>query len=199
MNTATLGERAPALRLPSGHGREIALDDYRGRNKAIVWFTKGMACAFCRQQMSQLARGYPQFRAQGAEILEITLSTPDRARFYVDKFKIPFPYLCDPEYTARRAWGLEARSHSMAWYAKTLYTGFKSQEPPSDFGAVKTPLTDLPRLIVDDDMGFFIVDRDGVVRYALTGSYVGDAGVRQIPGNDEIMRELERCEQVAAG
>ena len=198
MTTATLGERAPALRLPSGQGREIGLDDYRGRNNTIVWFTKGMACAFCRQHMSQLARGYPQFQALGAEILEITLTTPDRARFYVDKFKIPFPYLCDPEYQARRAGGLDARSHSMAWYAKTLYTGLKIHKPPSDFGEVKTGLSELPRMITDDDMGFFIVDRGGVLRYALTGSYVGDGGVRQIPGNDEIIRTLERCAEVPA-
>lgn len=198
MTTATLGERAPALRLPSGQGREIGLDDYRGRSNAIVWFTKGMACAFCRQHMSQLARGYPQFQALGAEILEITLTTPDRARFYVDKFQIPFPYLCDPEYRVRRAWGLDARSHSMAWYAKTLYVGLKIQKPPSAFGEVKTQLAELPRMITDDDMGFFIVDRGGVVRYALTGSYVGDGGVRQIPGNDEIVRTLERCAEVPA-
>lgn len=198
MTTATFGERAPTLRLPSGEGREIGLDDYRGRNTVIVWFTKGMACAFCRQQMSQVARGYPRFQAQGAEILEITVTTPDRARFYVDKFKIPFPYLCDPDYQARRAWGLDARSHSVAWYARTLYAGLKVQEPPSDFGAVKTQLGELPRMITDDDMGFFIVDRSGVVRYALSGSYVGDGGVRQIPGNDEISRELERCTEVAA-
>ena len=198
MTTATLGERAPALRLPSGQGREIGLDDYRGRNNAIVWFTKGMACAFCRQHMSQLARGYPRFQALGAEILEITLTTPDRARFYVDKFKIPFPYLCDPDYQARRAWGLDARSHSMAWYAKRLYTGLKTPNPPSDFGEVKTGLGELPRMITDDDMGFFIVDRSGVVRYALSGSYVGDGGVRQIPGNDEIIRTLDRCAEVPA-
>ena len=198
MTTATLGERAPALRLPSGQGREIGLDDYRGRNNAIVWFTKGMACAFCRQHMSQLARGYPQFQALGAEILEITLTTPDRARFYVDKFKIPFPYLCDPEYQARHAWGLDARSHSLAGYAKMLYWGLKTPNPPSDFGEVKTKLAELPRLITDDDMGFFIVDRGGVLRYALTGSYVGDGGVRQIPGNDEIIRTLERCAEVPA-
>ncbi len=57
MTTATLGERAPALRLPSGQGREIGLDDYRGRNNAIVWFTKGMACPFCRQGLPLVKPG----------------------------------------------------------------------------------------------------------------------------------------------
>jgi len=197
MTTATIGQGAPSFRLPSGQGREIRVEDYRGRNNVIVWFTKGMACAFCRQQMSQLARGYPQFQAQGAEVLEVSLTAPDRARVYVEKFKIPFPYLCDPDYQARRAWGLGIRSHSAGWYAKALYSGLTTPKPESDFGEVSTTLSELPRLVADEDMGFFIVDRGGIVRYALTGSYVGAEGVRQIPGNDEIVRELERCETVA--
>ena len=86
----------------------------------------------------------------------------------------------------------------MAWYAKTLYAGLKMPNPPSDFGEVKTGLRELPRLITDDDMGFFIVDRSGVLRYALSGSYGTDGGVRQIPGNDEIIRTLERCAEVPA-
>jgi peroxiredoxin len=59
MQTVKIGQRPPTFRLPAGHGGEVSLDDYRGRN-VIVWFTKGMGCAFCRTQMSQLARGYPR-------------------------------------------------------------------------------------------------------------------------------------------
>lgn len=199
MTTATIGERAPLLRLPSGQGREISLEDYRGRSSVIVWFTKGMACAFCRQQMSQLSRGYPQFRAQGAEILEITTTRPDRARFYVERFGIPFPYLCDPDHRARRAWGLGARSHSLAWYAKSLYQGFRAPTPAGDFGEFLPRIGEFPDLLADDDMGFFIVDRNGHVRYALTGSYGSEDGVRQIPGNDEILRALEECDKPPLG
>ncbi len=199
MTTATIGERAPLLRLPSGQSREIGLDDYRGRSNVIVWFTKGMACAFCRQQMSQLARGYPQFRAQGAEILEVTPTKPDRARFYVEKFGIPFPYLCDPDHQARQTWGLGARSHSLVWYAKGLYQGMRTPGPVADFGSFSPRIGELPGLLADDDMGFFIVDRSGYVRYALTGSYGAEHGVRQIPGNEEILRALEECDKPALG
>jgi hypothetical protein len=56
--------------------------------------------------------------------------------------------------------------------------------------------SDLPNLLADDDMGFFILDKDGVVQYALAGSYATSAGSRSIPSNEEIVRELQRCEQV---
>ena len=50
-------------------------------------------------------------------------------------------------------------------------------------------------LLRDDDMGFFIIDREGIVRYAYTGSYVEGQKplkIRPLPANDEILRELDR-------
>jgi hypothetical protein len=67
-------------------------------------------------------------------------------------------------------------------------------EPPSsDFGEVKVSAGEFLTELYDDDMGFFIVDKQGMVRYALAGSY-GDLEtlrVRPIPSNDELIRELQ--------
>ena len=188
-----VGQVAPSFRLPSGQGPEVALDDYRGRKNVIVWFTKGMACPFCRQQMSQLARAYREFAARDAEIVEVTNSTPDRARVYAQKFGLRFPYLCDPDYSVRRTWGLSLRSHGPVYYATTLYKGMTAPKPESDYAGEPFKLTEMPKLLADDDMGFFIVDKAGVVRYALAGSYGTETGLRQIPSNAEILQELDRC------
>jgi peroxiredoxin len=192
-----VGERARPFRLPSAQGGEVGLDDFRGRQAIVLWFTKGMACPFCRQQMSQLARGYAQITGHGAEVLEVTSTTPARARAYARQFTLPFPYLCDPEFQVRRAWGLEERSHSLGWYAKHFLAGMKRELPPNDFGTFKPPLAEVPSLLADDDMGFFIVDRGGTVRYALAGSYVHELGARGIPSTEEIVRELDRCATAA--
>src|SRR5260370_1988133 len=100
MSGLTVGQRAPSFRLPSGQGPEFGPDDYRGRRNLIVWFTKGMACPFCRQHMSQLARGYPAFQTLQTEILEVTTTTPKRARVYAKSFQIAFPHLFAPHYHA---------------------------------------------------------------------------------------------------
>ena len=47
-----VGEPAPSFRLPTAQGAEIGLEDFRGNKNVVVWFTKGMACPFCRSQMS---------------------------------------------------------------------------------------------------------------------------------------------------
>jgi putative peptide zinc metalloprotease protein len=194
MTSVEVGQVAPSFRLPSGHGPEIGPDDYRGRQSVVVWFTKGMGCPFCRQHMTQLVRGYPSFRARNAEILEVTPTSPERARMYVSKFNIPFPYLCDPKRLVRRSWGLERRSHSVGWYAMAFYAGMTLDRPPSGFGKVEPSLGEIPHLLADDDMGFYILDKNGVVRYALAGSYIDGRAARQIPSDEEIVRELTQCE-----
>jgi peroxiredoxin len=197
MAVPKIGEPARPFRLPAAQGGEIALDDYKGRRSVVLWFTKGMACPFCRQQMSQLARALPRIHERGGEVLEVTSSTPARAQLYAQRFTLPFPYLCDPEYQARGAWGLQKRAHGPGYYAKSLMAGMRMTPPQNDYGDFRPALSEFPALLADDDMGLFIVDRGGVVRYALAGSYLGAAGPRGVPGPDEIMRELDRCAQAA--
>ena len=189
-----VGQPAPAFRLPSAQGSELSLEDYRAKQNVIVWFTKGMACPFCRQHMSQLARGYPRFRELGAEILEVSVSPPSRARLYAKKFPLPFPYLCDPDYRVRRQWGLDRRSHSPMYYVRAFLSGARAPHVTSEFGSSAPDFLQLHRLLVDDDFGFFIVDRDGVVRYALADTYADETtgSGRAIPSNEEIEQELGR-------
>ena len=106
----------------------------------------------------------------------MTATPLERARFYVSNYRIPFPYLCDPQYRVRREWSLERRSHSLARYAAKFYEGSKLEFAPDGFEKVAPPsLRELPSVLADDDMGFYIIDKHGVVRYSLAGSYVVEA------------------------
>ena len=197
MSGPTVGQPAPGIKLPSAQGNVVSLDDYRGRRNVIVWFTKGMACVFCRQHMSQHARAYDDIRKRDAEVLEIAPSTPDKGRLYASKYRLPFPYLCDPQDQARQDWQIQQRSHGPAYWVGAVAAGMSIKAAENDFGKVAAGLREMPKLLRDDDMGFFIVDRSGIVRYAYTGSYVTalkpHVAPRPIPANDEILRELERC------
>jgi peroxiredoxin len=193
-----IGEAARPLRLPSAQGGDVRLEEFEGRKAVVVWFSKGMACPFCRQKLSQIARAADRIHGLDAEVLYVTTTPVDRARLYARQFRLPFPYLCDAEGAARAAWGLEVRAHSLPWYAGQLVKGLTGTKLASDYGDVKPSFAEMPKLLADDDMGFFIVDRGGVVRYALAGSYFEPGGAaRGIPGNDEIVRELQRCAAVA--
>jgi peroxiredoxin len=198
-----VGQAAPSFRLPSAQGPEIGLEDFRGKKNVVVWFTKGMACPFCRSHMSQLSRVYDDLQKLDTEVLEVSISGVSRAQAYAKKFKLPFTYLCDPDYQVRRAWGLERRSQDLGQYVRNFVQGATGEKPPNDYGDFFPPLDELRNLMTDDDMGFFIVDKRGVVRYALGGPYrqepgTGSPHARQLPRNDEIVREVAKC-QASAG
>jgi peroxiredoxin len=190
MEGISVGSPAPSFRLPTAQGGEVGLDDYRGRKNVVVWFTKGMGCPFCRSQMTQISRAYPEMQKLDGEVLEVTVSPVRRARIYAEKFQLPFPYLCDPDYEVRQKWGVASRSHGVGHYVSALVKGMRTPVPANDFGTFAPPLDELPRILSDDDMGFFIVDKQGIVRYATTGMYRIDSSGVSIPGNEEILREL---------
>ncbi len=195
MSAIEIGQRAPSFRLPAAAGGETGPDDFRGRTNVIVWFTKGMSCPFCRQQMSQLARARARLDALHTTVLEVTVSTVAQARAYAAKFPLPFPYLCDPDYRVRKAWALDVRSHSPLWYVRGAVRGMRTPPVENDFGAFGPSPGELGRLLTDDDAGFFVLDRQGLVRYASAGPYGTAAGVRPIPSMEEITPVLEACER----
>ena len=169
----------------------------------ILFFAKGMACGFCRQKMSQLARGAPRFRALDTEVVMVSPTTLERGRFYAKNFQLPFPYLCDPDYRVYGAYGMIPRPHSLVWKAQVLVQAIRMEKPENDFGPAKPAPGEILRLINDDDLGFFILDKGGVVRYVSAAPYTTYEGSRMvggrhIPSNEEIVTELTRCQGGAA-
>jgi len=185
-----VGEPAPSFRLPSAEGPDVGLEDYRGKQNVIVWLTKGMGCPFCRAQMSQLARSYEDIRRAGAEVLEVSVSPVPRAKLYAQKFKLPFPYLCDPDYRVHNAWKLASPSYGPVHFVRTMMKGMSMPVPENDYFKGGPPMDEMVNVVRDDEMGFFIVDKQGVVRFAMAGSYGASLGNREIPSGAEILAEL---------
>jgi peroxiredoxin len=200
MSQVAVGQPAPSFRLPSAQGGEVSLEDYAGRRNVILFFAKGMACGFCRQKMSQLARGAPRFQALDADIVMISPTTPERGRFYAKNFPLPFPALCDPDYRVYEAYGMGVRQHSVLWKTRVLAHALRMPQPEAtELGAGKPALSELPRFLNDDDLGFFVADKGGTLRYASTAPYVSfdgtkPVGMPPIPSTEEIVAVLERSE-----
>jgi peroxiredoxin len=191
--TIKVGESAPPFTLPSGQGPAVSLSSYHDRAHVVLWFTKGMGCPFCRSQMSQLARGQSRLKGLGAEIVEVTHSPVERAAFYVQHFRVPFTYLCDPDYAVHRQWGLDVREHSLAWYAGSFVKAVRKAKPGSDLGDPGMTFDDVRKNLRDTDTGLFVVDRGGVVRYATVSAYMTpEFQPHGIPTVEELATELQR-------
>jgi hypothetical protein len=112
------------------------------------------------------------------------------------RFPVRYPYLCDPGYQVRRAWGLGVRRSAGAYLrmfgaARTLQ---QADVPEPDDVAIRPGLREVPMLLTDEDAGLFLVDRQGVVRWGEAGAYVdaSDARpvIRPLPPDEEILRAV---------
>jgi peroxiredoxin len=204
MSEVTGGQSAPSFRLPSAQGGEVGLEDFAGRRNLILFFAKGMGCGFCRQKMSQLARGTSRFQALAGEVVMVAPTTRERGQFYAKNFSLPFPYLCDPEYRVFEAYGMPVRQRSLLWKTQAI-AGFMRMPKPetTELGPAKPALSEFPGLFKDDDLGLFVVDKRGTLRYASSAPYAGFEGAKivsmaAIPSTEEIATVLEHCEAEAS-
>ena len=183
-----VGTPAPSFRLASAQGPDIALEEYRGQRKVVLWFSKGLYCPFCRRYMAQLHLGYKDIQKREAEILEVTYSTPEEARLYFQQYQLWFPYLCDPERSIFRLYGLSTVQRKIKDMAASMAAAigdrlFRGEKGPSPLPYIKRyGSTDLEQAV-------FIIDKAGVIRYVhATGALGG------LPSNAECLRQLDRLQ-----
>ena len=166
MEGITIGQAAPSFRLPSAQGGEIGLEDYRGQKSVVVWFTKGMGCPFCRSQMTQISRRIPTCKTAGGEVLEIPGFARAPGSHLCGEVR-SFPYLCDPTSVGEMGYRITpARCQALRHRSgEGIDNPFRTTT-----SAFAPPLDEMRRVLNDDDMGLFIVDKQRIVRYATTGA-----------------------------
>jgi alkyl hydroperoxide reductase subunit AhpC len=140
--------------------------------------------------VSQLRLGYPQFRRQDAEVVVVTATPPERGAKYQEIFKFEYPYLCDPNLEAAKTFGLPINKKSVLGGAVTS-GAFLS-------GLAMTPIqlhtypqpNELKALVTGQVDGFFVIDKEGIVRFARIGG-----GTSLLPNNAEIEQLLSGFEK----
>lgn len=190
----SIGTPAPNFRLASAQGPEIALEDYRGKRNVILWFSLGLACPFCRRYMTQLRLGYSEIQKRGAEILQVTHSTPEEARLYFQQYQLLFPYLCDPERAVYQLYGISIVPYSLFEEIRTAAVSMTAEVSDRIFRGEKTasymPLMKRYGLTHIEQQAVFIVDKSGIIRYTHASNPLGG-----LPSNAEYLRQLDRLEQ----
>jgi peroxiredoxin len=84
---------APAFRLPSAQGDVVSLDDQRGWDNVVLFFSHGDDCEACQQALREFALRRMQYAAQEAKVFAILPQATERLR---DR-NYPFPLLADPQ------------------------------------------------------------------------------------------------------
>jgi peroxiredoxin len=206
------GEPAPDFALPAVDGNgTVSLADYRGRSSVFLALFVGLWCPFCRRSIAQVAANENKLKALGVETLGVVATAPENARLYF-KFRPSRVRLgADPELSTHRAYGLPKPAATpeflQEWAAVRInpegdlpaplpieqaaeaagkrFDGYTMNETDAAETARQWPQL----------KGQFLVDRDGIVRWANIECAEGLAGIGRFPSTDEILmaaRTLQR-------
>ena len=198
------GEPAPDFTLPAVHRPgTVSLGDYRGRSPLLIAFFRGIYCPFCRRAIAKLGLSRDKLLAAGVETLAVVASNLDRTRLYFQYRPTRVPLAADPELTTHRAFGITKApvTPELLEVLQTARTDALGELPrPLPIAEAAEALQQKDRFEFTEtdtreaeeqfpmDVGQFLVDRDGIVRWAnLEMARGGAAAIGKFPSEEELL------------
>jgi peroxiredoxin len=205
-----IGKPAPDFTLKAvDRDADISLADYRGRCHLLLAIFIGLYCPFCRRNIAQLGSTREKLRDRGIETLGVVATELDNARLYFKYRPARVPLAADPELSIHRAYGLPRREVTDAVMEALQTVPLKD---PTGEVAERLPMAQLGPLLDRADgfqrspadvrdierqwpqaKGQFLIDRDGIVRWANVES--ANAPVTEIgkfPSDEELLAAAQR-------
>ncbi|MCY4145250.1 MAG: thioredoxin-dependent thiol peroxidase [Chloroflexi bacterium] len=106
------GETAPDFALKNQHGETVRLSDYRGK-KVVLFAYPRAGTSGCTTQACGFRDNFAQIKTAGAVVLGISPDEPAALTKWIDKEKLGYDLLSDPDHQVLEAWG--------AWGEKSMY------------------------------------------------------------------------------
>lgn len=198
------GEPAPEFTLPAVE-REgtVSLADYRGRAPVLLALFRGLYCPFCRRAIAQLGITRDKLRGMGVETLGVVATKTENARLYFRLRPTRLPLAADAELVTHRAYGLprppvtpellqalEAVSANPTGELPApipLMEAAPALDRLHGFEPTATDRQDSERQF-PQLLGQFLVDRDGIVRWAnIECAREGIASFGKFPTEETIL------------
>jgi peroxiredoxin Q/BCP len=111
------GKSAPAFTLKNPEGKTVALKDFRGKN-VIVYFYPKDDTPGCTKEAEAFRDLWEPIRKKDAVILGISPDDGASHNKFIEKYKLPFILLSDPEKTVMTKYG--AYGEKMMYGKKTV-------------------------------------------------------------------------------
>jgi len=203
-----VGDPAPDFTLPSASSdRAVALTDYREKSPLLLCIHRGLYCPFCRRALVQLGTTSDRLHELGVETLAVVSTAPERARMYLRLRPTRVDVAADPDRATHRAYGLPnppvtpelAGAHGST---RVNPTGELPEAVPltqiisalNEHDGVKLEPADqrdmesqMPQLA-----GQFLIDMDGIVRWANVEAAGGLGEVGKFPTDDELITAVHQ-------
>ncbi len=197
------GDRAPDFDLPAAdRDARVVLADYRARGPVLLLVLRGLYCPFCRRHISQLRPTCELLQAAGITLLGVVIATPERSRLYFRFRNAPcFPLATAPDRALHRAYGLPeiVRTERMRQDVETAAASLLREQFGVDhwsgpaglaFHRLDTAFQATPEDEAEyarhmQTSGYFLIDRDGVIRWAQAPT-----NILNLPQGEELLALL---------
>ena len=90
------GDKAPDFILTASNGKEVSLDDFRGKNLVIFYYIKDDTPGWTTEA-NEFGELYEEFKEFDTEVLGVSPDNLQSHKKFVEKRSIPFLLLSDPD------------------------------------------------------------------------------------------------------
>ncbi len=87
------GMTAPDFSLPSTDGSTVTLSSYRGKQDVLVYFSEGLTCDPCMQQIPELDKFSAEFSKLNVKVLSVTMDSVSASKEAMGRYGIQSPIL----------------------------------------------------------------------------------------------------------
>ncbi|WP_138444431.1 thioredoxin-dependent thiol peroxidase [Sinomonas susongensis] len=98
------GQQAPDFTLPDASGKDVSLQDYRGR-RVVVYFYPKAATPGCTTEACDFRDSLDSLNAAGVSVVGISPDPVEAIASFADDFSLTFPLLADDGAAVAKAWG----------------------------------------------------------------------------------------------
>jgi peroxiredoxin Q/BCP len=105
MTFPKIGNLAPAFKAMNQDGEMIDLKSFRGKNVVLYFYPKAMTPG-CTTQACGIRDFKKEFKALNTEVLGISIDVPKRLLKFIEKEKLNFELLSDPDHEVAESYGV---------------------------------------------------------------------------------------------
>ncbi len=112
MNILTQGDKAPNFISKDQNGNTISLDQFKGQ-KVVLYFYPKDNTPGCTAEACDFRDNYQGLKAQGIEVIGISVDDEKSHQKFITKFDLPFTLVADTEKAIVESYGV--------WAEKNMY------------------------------------------------------------------------------
>ena len=106
------GDKAPSFKAKDQDGNDVKLSDFKGKKLVLYFYPKDMTPG-CTAESCDLRDNYRRLQKLGYEVLGISTDSEQSHRKFIEKEKLPFRLLSDPDKKVHQQFG--------TWVEKSMY------------------------------------------------------------------------------